>query len=505
MFPFPGIVHWFLRQRIGQMEAWMEYPHDAQLKVFHSLIGAAKETEWGMRYDYSTIHHPDEFRKRIPVQDYDSLKPFFIRMMQDEQNILWSTPIKWFSKSSGTTSDKSKFIPMSRESIEDCHFKGGIDLLSAYCHNNAETKLLTGKGIIVGGSHQSVDDSGGISSGDLSAVLMQNMSFFAQLFRAPDLSVALMSDWEKKLEALAIATMDENVTNISGVPTWTLLLMKKVMELKGKNILKEVWPDLELYIHGGVSFTPYRSELLALIGSAEMNFSETYNASEGFFAFQFSKNDHDLLLHLSNGIYYEFIPSSEFGKDHPATKLLHEVVTGENYGLVISTNGGLWRYVVGDTIRFTSLKPYKILVTGRMKHFINVFGEEVIVENSDRALAEACRQTSAVVNDYTVAPIFLTATQKGGHEWLIEFSKPPADMNEFTPILDKELRAVNSDYDAKRQHDLAMRMPVVHPVPPKTFYNWLKSKNKLGGQNKVPRLSNDRKLVEEILAGLSIK
>jgi hypothetical protein len=493
------VVHWFLRQRAAQMEAWIDYPIDAQQNVFRNLIQAAKDTEWGRKYDFASIKYPGEFTRRVPVQDYESLKPCFQRIMNGEQNILWNTPIKWFAKSSGTTSDKSKFIPLSKEAIEDCHFKGGIDLVAAYCASNPETKLLNSKGIIVGGSHQANPENQSISFGDLSAVLMQNMSWFGQLFRVPALPVALMSDWELKLEELARATMNQDISNLSGVPTWTLLLIKRMLELKGKNNLTEIWPNIELYIHGGVNFTPYRQEFRSLIQSDKMHYYQTYNASEGFFAFQYGLHDDDMLLHLSNGIFFEFIPSSEMGNENPSTVLLHEVKEDENYGLVISTNGGLWRYVVGDTIRFTSLRPYKIQVTGRLKHFINVFGEEVIVDNADRAVTEACRQTGAVVSDYTVGPIFLTTKTRGGHEWLIEFSKQPADLHSFTEILDQTLRSVNSDYDAKRQKDIALQLPVVHMLPINTFYKWLKSKNKLGGQNKVPRLSNDRKFVDQIL------
>jgi len=501
MFFYP-LVHWFLRQRMNQIQSWMEYPMDAQLGIFNYLIQSSCNTEWGRRFDYVSIKSPDQFRERIPVQDYDSLKPFIQRMMSGEQNILWSSPIKWFSKSSGTTNDRSKFIPMSKESIEDCHFKGGIDLIASYCAANPETKLLSGKGIIVGGSHHQNNAGSATASGDLSAVLVQNMSFFAQWFRAPDLGIALMDDWEKKLDAIAISTMNEDITNISGVPTWTMLVIKKVMQLKGKNNLIDVWPNLELYMHGGVNFAPYKNEFASLIRGDNMHYYQTYNASEGFFAFQFEPNDEDMVLHTGNGIFYEFIPESEFGNENPKTILLHEVIPGVNYGIVVSTNGGLWRYNVGDTIRFTSVRPFKIQVTGRLKHFINAFGEEVIIDNAERALAEACSKTDAKVSDYTVAPVYLTAHHRGRHEWLIEFSKAPTDMNFFVDILDASLRRINSDYDAKRQHDLALELPVVHALPQNTFYQWLKSKNKLGGQNKVPRLSNDRKYADEILQQL---
>lgn len=497
------MVQWYLRQRMKQIQAWMENPLDAQMHTFSYLLQSVANTEWGRRFEYASLHSPDQFRNRVPVQDYESLKPYIDRMMNGEQGILWNSPVKWFAKSSGTTSDRSKFIPMSKESMEDCHYQGGMDLLTAYCCAVPGTSLLKGKGIIVGGSHHPNASNRFASSGDLSAVLLQNMSLFTQWFRTPGLDISLMDDWEKKLDALAVATMNQNITNISGVPTWTLLLLKKILELKGKEIISQVWPNLELYIHGGVSFTPYRKEFDALIQSSGMHYFQTYNASEGFFAFQFGAADDDMVLHLNNGIFYEFIPESEFGNEQPRTLLLEEVQAGVQYGLVISTCGGLWRYKIGDTIRFTSAKPYKVQVTGRLKHFINAFGEEVIVENADRALAEACTATGAEVSDYTVAPVFLTATNRGGHEWLIEFVRRPENLGNFTSALDAALRRINSDYDAKRQHDLALLPPVIRALPVQTFYSWLKSKNKLGGQHKVPRLSNDRQYVEQILAMLN--
>lgn len=493
------IVTWFIKQRINAVHYFMNNPHQVQEQLFHSLLQQAAYTEWGRNYDYTSIHSFDDFRSRIPVQEYETIQPWIRRIMNGEQNILWNTPIRWFAKSSGTTSDRSKFIPLSQEAIEECHYKGALDLLSAYCWTNENTQIFSGKGLIIGGSHQINTLNNQSSYGDLSAVLLQNMSFFAHLYRTPDLAIALMDDWEKKIEQLAQTTINENVTNISGVPTWTMLLIKRLFEISGKNNLKDIWPGLEIYMHGGVSFTPYREQFKSLIRSSDMNYYETYNASEGFFGFQFGKRDDDLLLHLNAGIFYEFIPSSEMGKEFPKTVLLDEVVTGENYALVISTNSGLWRYKIGDTIRFTSLKPYKFKVTGRVKHYINAFGEEVIAENADFAVTEAAKKTGAVVKDYTAAPVYLSINNSGCHEWLIEFEKEPADLTVFTKELDKALRAVNSDYDAKRSKDIALREPIVHSLPQNTFYNWLKRKGKLGGQHKVPRLSNDRFYVDEIL------
>lgn len=498
MIYLSSIVNWFLRQRLKSIVEWKDYPLDAQAKVFQQLTGFARETEFGKRYDFSSIRYPEEFKERVPVHEYDEIKPFINRMIAGEQNILWPTTIKWFAKSSGTTSDVSKYIPVSNEAFEDCHFRGGMDILTSYVSSQNDTKIFNGKGLIVGGSHKVSQINQLSSVGDLSAVLMQNLKFFAQWYRTPDLSVALMDDWEQKVDALARKTIGDDVTNISGVPTWTIVLIKKLFEISGKKNLKEIWPGLELYIHGGVSFEPYRQQFNQLI-DGPISFYETYNASEGFFAFQGEKNDRDLLLHLNNGIYYEFMPVAEYGKENPKTLMLHEVSENENYGIVISTNSGLWRYLVGDTVRFTSLRPYKIVVSGRLKHFINAFGEEVIVDNSDRAIADACRETNSVVSDYTVAPVYLTFTAQGAHEWFIEFEKQPEDIIRFQHILDNALRKHNSDYDAKRQYDLALKLPIIHSLPSGTFYTWLKTKNKVGGQNKVPRLNNNRLIAEEIL------
>lgn len=493
------IVTWFIRQRFDSVHHFMEHPFEAQELVFQNLIQSSSLTEWGKKYEYDSISDFKKFSERIPVQDYDTLKPWISRMMNGEQNILWHSEIRWFAKSSGTTSDKSKFIPVSMEAMEECHFKGALDLLGAYCFLNEDTKIFNGKGLIIGGSHQINNLNAQSSYGDLSAVLLQNMSFIGQLWRTPQLSIALMDEWEQKIEKLAHSTLKEDVTNISGVPTWTMILIKRLFDLTGKNNLREIWPNLELYIHGGVSFTPYREQFKSLMKGEGMNFYESYNASEGFFAFQFGKRDEDLLLHLNNGIFYEFIPMNELGKDFPKTVLIDEVKVNENYALVISTNSGLWRYMVGDTIQFTSIKPFRIKVTGRVKQFINAFGEEVIADNTDNAIAKTCKETSSVVSDYTVAPVYLTCDDRGCHEWLIEFDREPEDLIHFTELLDKNLRALNSDYDAKRYKDIALKEPTVRVLPKNSFYNWLKKKGKLGGQHKVPRLSNDRIYVDDIL------
>lgn len=489
------------RLRLHRIERFMEHPSETQDVVFHDLISQAQYTEFGKKYQFGKVYTIDEFKKQLPIQDYESLKPYIQRIMAGEQYLLWNTPIRWFAKSSGTTSDKSKFIPVSQESLNDCHYRSGRDVLTLYYHNFPESDLLTGKALAIGGSHQLNQLSAESFYGDLSAVMLQNMPFYGQLMKTPELSIALMDEWEEKIEMMARATMNENVTSIAGVPTWTLVLIKRLLELTGKSTLAEVWPNLELYIHGGVSFTPYEAQFDKLIQSPLMRYQETYNASEGFFAAQDNLlHSEGLLLFLNHGIFYEFMPMEEYGKDDPQTLQLNEVEKDKQYALVISTNGGLWRYLVGDTIRFTSLYPFRIEVTGRTKFYINAFGEEVVVENADKAIAEASRQTGAIVNDYTVAPIYFKDDSNGAHEWLIEFETPPGNMDKFNEILDKALQSINSDYEAKRYKDIALRQPVVHSLPKGVFNAWLKYKDKLGGQHKVPRLSNDRKYLEEILS-----
>lgn len=462
------------------------------------LVTQAQYTEFGRKYKFSRLFTVKDFKKQVPIHEYDDLKPYIVRMMAGEENILWNTPINWFAKSSGTTSDKSKFIPISEESLKDIHFKGSKDVLSHYYKNFPDSDLLTGKSLVVGGSHQVYNLDEDIQYGDLSAVLMQNTPFWGHWIRTPELSIALLDEWESKIEMMAQNTIHENVTSLAGVPTWTIILIKRILEISGKKTLKEVWPNLELYMHGGVSFTPYREQINRLIG-APINYLEMYNASEGFFAAQNMPDDDGLLLYTDHGIFYEFLPAEEYKKPDAKTIGLSGVELNKNYAPVISTNGGLWRYLLGDTIQFTSLKPFKIKVTGRLKHFMNAFGEEVIIDNADKAIAVAADKTGAVVNDYTAAPIFFGEKNNGAHEWLIEFETPPANLHEFSMQLDEALQSVNSDYEAKRYKDIALGMPVVHSLKPGIFNQWLKNKGKLGGQHKVPRLSNERTMIDEIL------
>ncbi len=499
-------VSWLMKKRIHQIELFMKYPHEVQLEWFKKLLNHARNTEYGKRYDFKSIQTPKQYQERIPLNDYETLKPFIDRLRNCEQNILWPSEIKWFAKSSGTTNDKSKFIPVSQEALEECHFKGGKDLLSIYCNNHSETKLFNGKAIAMGGSHQimEIKNESFYYQGDLSAILIQNLPAWVEFMRTPNLSIALMDEWESKIEKMANAIIPHNVTNISGVPSWTLLLLKRVLEITGKSNLLEVWPNFELFIHGGVNFAPYREQFLSILPSCEINYLETYNASEGFFGIQDRDNINDMLLMLDYGIFYELIPLEELERDHPKALPLEDVKLNTNYAMVISTNAGLWRYLIGDTIQFTSLNPYRIKITGRTKNFINAFGEELIVDNAEKAIATACERCHALITEYTAAPVYIQSNQKGAHEWLMEFSTPPEDLTFFTSIFDNALKSLNSDYEAKRYHGLLLEEPRIRLMPPGTFYSWMKSKGKLGGQHKVPRLSNDRKYVDEILKMVSL-
>ncbi|MCB0714442.1 MAG: GH3 auxin-responsive promoter family protein [Chitinophagaceae bacterium] len=487
------------RMRLWRIEAWKQHPVDAQREVLQDLVTAAQYTEFGRKYHFTELFNVRDFKNAVPIQDYNDLKPYIERIMQGEQNILWNTPIYWFAKSSGTTSDKSKFIPISDESLEDGHFKASKDVLSMYYKFKPEAELLTGKGLLIGGSHTINPLNKEAKYGDLSAVLFQNSPFWAEWLRTPGLSIALMDEWESKIEKIADTTITENVTSVSGVPTWTLVLFKRILEKTGKQTIGEVWPSLELYMHGGVSFTPYKNQFEKIIGR-KINYLETYNASEGFFAAQETPGDDGMLLFTDHGIFYEFMPVHEYGKKEPQTISLQQVELGKNYAPIISTNGGLWRYLLGDTIQFTSLQPFRIKVSGRLKHYINAFGEEVIVDNTDKAIALATEKTGAIVNDYTAAPAYFSDATNGAHEWLIEFEKAPGNLEQFTTELDLALKDINSDYEAKRYKNIALRMPVVHAAKKGLFNAWLKAKGKLGGQHKVPRLSNERTIFEEILS-----
>ncbi len=490
-----------MKKRIHQIELFMKYPHDVQDELLKKLLQSGRSTEFGRKFDFASIDQYDQFRERVPISTYEELFPYIERLMRGEQNILWPSEIKWFSKSSGTTNARSKFIPVSSEALEDCHFKGGKDMLSIYMNNHPDTKIFDGKGLAVAGSYQLNENDPSSTSyyGDVSAVIMQNLPQWAEFVRTPSLDTALMTNWEEKIEKLARETATVNVTNLAGVPTWTILLIQRIVELQGKQNIMEVWPNLEVFFHGAVAFKPYQKLFNTLIPGPQMHYWETYNASEGFFGIQDQRDSNELLLMLDYGIFYEFIPMDEFENENPKAVRLSEVELGRNYAMIISTNAGLWRYNIGDTVKFTSVSPYRIKISGRTKNFINAFGEEVIVENAETAITKACEATGAIIDNFTAAPVYLQEGKKGGHEWIVEFKVKPHDLAAFTHVLDTTLRSINSDYDAKRQHDLALVAPVVHSVEEGTFYNWMKKRGKLGGQNKVPRLSNSREYVEDIL------
>ena len=493
------LVSFLLKKRLQQIDLFRAHPRLAQLEMFHALVQSAKYTEWGRKYDYASITHPDQFRQRVPLQDYEDVKPFVERLRKGEQNLLWPTDMRWFAKSSGTTSDRSKFIPVSREALEDCHYKGGKDLIAFHYEQFPESKLYQGMSLVVGGSSTIEQFRPDAYTGDLSAIIIRNLPLWVEVRRTPVIETALLDNWEVKIEQMAKETMREDVRCIAGVPSWTLVLLRRILELSGKQNILEVWPNLELFMHGGVSFRPYRAQFEALIPSPTMNYLESYNASEGSFAIQDRYGADDMLLMLDYGIFYEFIPMDELGKEHPHTVLLSEVKVGQSYAIVISTNAGLWRYMPGDTVRFTSVRPHRVQVSGRTKSFINAFGEELVVENADRGIEAACNATGAIVSEYTAAPIYMETEARGGHEWVIEFETAPDDLDTFTKVLDRKMRSLNSDYDAKRRGDMALRPPLVHNVPPGTFYAWMKHRGKLGGQNKVPRLCNDREILEGLL------
>jgi hypothetical protein len=492
-----SIASWFLKQRIHQIELFIKYPNEVQEEVLMNLLRSSENTLIGKKYEYSSIKSYAEFADRIPVSSYEDLEPLIEKTRQGEQNILWETPIKWFAKSSGTTNAKSKFIPVSPESLEDCHYKGGKDLLCLYLNNNEDSEMFLGKSLRLGGSSQ-IYENNNTFFGDLSAILIENMPIWAEFSSTPSNKISLMSEWETKMSAIVKETIQENVTSFAGVPSWMLVLMNKVLEETGKSNLVELWPNLEVYFHGGVSFDPYREQYHKILPKNDFKYYEIYNASEGFFAIQDLNYSSDLLLMLDYGIFYEFIPMDTYGTPNQKVVRLAEVELFKNYAMVITTNGGLWRYLIGDTVRFTSLSPYRIRVTGRTKHHINVFGEELMVENTDQALAKACAATQAEIVDYTVAPIFMEGKQKGAHEWMIEFKTPPKDLNHFHQMLDTTLQSLNSDYEAKRYNNMTLNPLIINVARENLFYDWLKQRNKVGGQNKIPRLSNQREYLEQL-------
>ncbi|MDX9726351.1 MAG: GH3 auxin-responsive promoter family protein [Bacteroidales bacterium] len=494
----PSVLTRIGARRLNQIDNFRKNPVDCQNEVLFSLIRKAEQTEVGRMHGFSAISSYKDYSLAVPLKNYEDYLPLIERMRKGEKNLAWPGEIKWFAKSSGTTSTKSKFIPISTESLWECHYQAAKDILYLYTGNNPDTRIFSGKALTLGGSNR-INYQGNNIYGDLSAVLIWNAPFYIEFIRTPRQKIALIEDFEQKLELIIKTTVSQNVTSFSGVPSWYLTLIKSVLSYTGKSNLLDVWPNLEVFFHGGISFTPYREIYKKLIPGEQMHYMETYNASEGFFGIQDNPSENDMLLMLDYGIFYEFIPAEEAGSPSARAMMIGEVEKGVNYAVVISTNGGLWRYLIGDTIVFTSTSPYRFRISGRTKQYINAFGEELIVENADSALSEACRLTGAIITEYTAGPVFMDAASRGSHEWLIEFEKEPYSIGHFTEILDSELKSLNSDYEAKRYKDINLTKPMVNPVPRGTFTQWLKSKNKLGGQNKVPRLSNTREYLDEII------
>jgi hypothetical protein len=488
-----------MKKRMHQIELFIKYPLDVQQEWMYSLVKDAANTEFGKKYHFSDIKNYTQFKNQLPLTDYDSLKPYIERTRRGEQNLLWHSDIKWFAKSSGTT-DKSKFLPVSQESLDGCHYNAGRDMITLHCYNNPETQLFTGKNLALGGSFKEDQfENHNSFHGDVSAIIIHNLPMWADFFRAPEVSIALMDEWESKLEKMAISMMNENVTSLAGVPSWMLVLLKRILDKKNVKTINEVWPNLEVYFHGGVSFAPYKEQFLNLFDNNKVNFLQLYSASEGFFGIQDQLKSDELLLMLDYGIFYEFMEIKDLGAS-TLSKIIHleDVKIGVDYAMIITTNAGLWRYQLGDVIQFTSTNPYRFKISGRTKQYINTFGEELMVHNADTAIAIACEKTHAMVKEYTVAPIFMN-NHSGAHEWLIEFEKEPNNFDFFAAVLDETLKKQNSDYEAKRYNNFVLHFPVIKKMPENSFYKWLKLNNKIGGQFKIPRLSNDRKILEEII------
>lgn len=482
----------YLKSRLRVIQNNIDHPFTTQRTLLKQLITEAAATVWGQRYDYKSINDPHTYSNRIPITDYETLKPFIKRMMDGEPDVLWPGITRQFAKSSGTSNDKSKYIPLTRSSLIDNHLKGGRDTIALWFNENPSSQLLTGKTMLMGGSLGKFAETPRTIIGDISALMIKNTPWWISLFKSPDRRTALLADWRKKVECMARQATRERITGIAGVPSWTLVLFKKILELTGAHHILEVMPKLELYIHGGVSFAPYKEQFATLLPNSTFSYREVYNASEGYFASGYK----DLLLFLNHGVYYEFIPMDEFDRESSKTFTLEEVELGKNYAIIISTNSGLWRYRLGDTVEFRELNPFKIRITGRTQHHINAFGEEVMVANADAALATACHATQSSIVEYTAAPLHMSTKSTGRHEWFIEFEKPPPDLGTFTQLLDEALKSVNSDYEAKRSKNLVLQEPLVRSLAKGTFHGWLESKKKYGGQNKVPRLSNSRQYLE---------
>ncbi|WP_370449519.1 MULTISPECIES: GH3 auxin-responsive promoter family protein [Apibacter] len=491
-------IQWYVKKRVKQMEVFINNPIDTQNAILSTLIYKAKDTEYGKKYNFKDISSYQDFRKQVPLVSYEEFESYITRARKGEKDIIWPGSIQWYAKSSGTTNAQSKFIPITNDSLEECHYKAGKDLFSMYAFNNPDTKIFECKNLRLGGTRENYD---GFDSkyGDLSAVLIDNLPFWAEWKSTPDKEVSLLKDWEIKMPAIVEQVLSQDVGSFTGVPSWMMVLLRKVLDTTGKKYIDEVWPNIECFFHGGISFTPY-AEQYSSIFSRPINYYEIYNASEGYFAMQDTNQSKDMLLMLDYGIFYEFIPMDEFYNENPTIVSLEEVQLNTNYAMIISTNGGLWRYIIGDTVKFVSQIPYRIKVTGRTKFYINAFGEELMVENAEKALKIAEEKTKAIISEYTAGPVFMNGKEKGAHEWVIEFTKEPDSLDHFTQILDKELQRLNSDYEAKRYNNMTLNLPIVHSVRKNLFYDWMKLRGKLGGQNKVPRLANDREYLDSILS-----
>ncbi|MFA5328516.1 MAG: GH3 auxin-responsive promoter family protein [Prolixibacteraceae bacterium] len=494
-----SIINWVNFKRIYQIDLFKKHPHEVQREVLFELLEKAENTEFGIKYNFRGIRTEKEFREQVPVQCYNDIKPSVERMMLGEKNLLWPGETKWFAKSSGTTNEKSKFIPVSKDSLEDVHIRGGRDVMAIYLKNYPDSQFLSGKALTLGGSHRVHNYNNNCYYGDLSAIIIENIPFWTDFYRTPSTEISLIEEFEEKIEKIIEHSLNENVTSFSGVPSWYLVLLKRVLEVTGKNNILEVWPNLEIFTHGGVKFEPYREQYEKLIPSPNMRYMETYNASEGFFGIQDEPDKKDMLMMLDYGIYYEFIPMSDYRSDNLKAISLQEVELKKDYALVISTNGGLWRYLIGDTIRFTQKYPFKFVITGRTKQFINAFGEEVIVDNAEKAFQIACERTNATISEYTGGPIYMNDNQKGAHQWIIEFEKKPDDLDHFIQLFDGALKTINSDYEAKRHKNLSLEMPHLVVAKNGLFYEWMKRRGKIGGQNKIPRLANDRQYLDPLI------
>ena len=492
-----SIISFFTSNRLSQIDNFAQRADIIQYEQLRCLLSRAMYTSFGQKYHFGSIENYRQFKEIVPVVDYETFSPYVERMITGEKDVSWPGMVKWFAKSSGTTNARSKFIPVTKEALETCHYRGAKDVVTIYNNNHPDTQMLTGKCLTLGGSKK-ISKMGESQTGDLSAILIGNSPFWSQFIKTPAPKIALLEKWEEKLEKITAITRNENVTSLAGVPSWFLVLLKHILKETGKSDLHEIWPNLELFIHGGINFSPYREQYDSIC-SKGLNYMETYNASEGFFAIQTDPKDSGMQLMLDYGIFYEFVPLSEVGNPYPKSYSIAEVETGIDYAMVITTNGGLWRYMIGDTVRFTRLNPHKIVISGRTKHYINAFGEELMVGNAESALEKACRETGAVVREYTAAPLFMKEDAMGCHQWLVEFARLPEDIEVFVDILDKELRELNSDYDAKRGGDITLCRPMLTVGRNGLFFDWLKSKGKLGGQNKVPRLSNNREYIDSLL------